>query len=177
MPELEIHHESEHAIDPLGQKVGLLAAMLAVALAVVSIASHRTHTAAIIHKSAANDAWAHYQSTRVKTHNLELGENLLEVLGTKNPAAEKMHSDYEVQLKKYSDQATDIQKEAQHDDTLADGDEDRGLRYDIGEGLLEIAVVVCSLYFISRKKLFPTIAVIAGIGGIAVAIAGTLWRG
>jgi len=29
MPELEIHHESEHAIDPMGQRVGVLAALLA----------------------------------------------------------------------------------------------------------------------------------------------------
>ena len=77
MAELEIHHESEHAIDPMGQRVGVLAALLAVVLAIVSIASHRTHTEAIMQKSSANDAWAHYQSTRVKFHNLELGESLV----------------------------------------------------------------------------------------------------
>src|SRR5579871_1222166 len=75
MPELEIHHESGHAIDPIGQRVGVLAAALAVLLAVVTIASHRTHTAAIIHKANANDAWQHYQSTRVKYHNLESRRN------------------------------------------------------------------------------------------------------
>ena len=64
MAELEIHHESEHKLDPAGQKVGVLAALLGVTLAVVSIASHRTHTAAIMHKSTANDTWAHYQSTK-----------------------------------------------------------------------------------------------------------------
>ena len=45
----------------MGQKVGILAAVLAVALAIVTIASHRTHTAAIMHKSTANDEWSHYQ--------------------------------------------------------------------------------------------------------------------
>ena len=81
MPELEIHHEAEHAIDPMGQRVGVLAAVLAVALAIVSISSHRTHTEAIIHKSTANDKWAQYQSTRVKYHSLELGENLVDDRG------------------------------------------------------------------------------------------------
>jgi hypothetical protein len=177
MPELEIHAEGEHPTDSLGQRVGVLAALLAVALAVVSIESHRTHTAAIIHKSAANDAWAHYQSTRVKYHNLELGENLLDVLGAKNAAADKMAADYTAQLKKYGDQSAEIQKEAQGDDNMAEADENRGLRYDIGEGLLEISVVVCSLYFISRKKLFPVVALAAGCGGIAVAITGMLVGG
>src|ERR1051325_3098920 len=86
MSELEIHHET-HVSDATGQKVGILDAMLAVALAIVTIASHRTHTAAIMHKSTANDEWSHYQATRVKYHNLELGENLLAVFGAKGPAA------------------------------------------------------------------------------------------
>jgi hypothetical protein len=172
MAELEIHHESEHRIDPAGQKVGVLAAILAVALAVVTISSHRTHTAAIIHKSAANDAWAHYQSTRVKYHNLELGTNLMQAMEVKNPAAEKMLADYSSQLKKYADQSAKIQDEAQHADEAAEADEARGLRYDIGEGLLEIALVLSSLYFISRKLMFPVIGIIAGITGAAIALTG-----
>jgi len=172
MAELEIHHESEHKIDPMGQKVGVLAAILAVGLAVVTISSHRTHTAAIIHKSSANDAWAHYQSTRVKYHNLELGTNLMQALEVKQPAAEKMLADYSSQLKKYADQSAQIQEEAQRADKAAETDEVRGLRYDIGEGLLEIALVLSSLYFISRKLMFPAIGIIAGIAGTAIALAG-----
>jgi hypothetical protein len=172
MPELEIHHESAHKIDPTGQRVGVLAALLAVALAIVTIASHRTHTAAIIHKSNANDAWSHYQSTRVKYHNLELGENLLQVLGLKGEAADRMRADYSGQMKKYDQQGKQIQQEAQRAESAADVDEERALRYDLGEGLLEIALVVSSLYFISRRSMFPMMGVIAGVLGAAVAITG-----
>src|ERR1051326_6623911 len=170
MAELEIHHETEHAIDPLGQRVGVLAALLAVALAVVTIASHRTHTAAIIHKSTANDDWAYYQSTRVKYHNLELGQNLMQVMGARTPATDKLLADYGAQLKKYGAQAAQIQAQAKHDDAAAERDEYRGLRFDIGEGLLEIALVVSSLYFISRKKMFPVLGLVAGAAGLAVSI-------
>src|SRR5215469_13426712 len=89
MAELEIHHESEQKHDPMGQKIGIMAAVLAVLLAVVTIASHRTHTEAIIARSAANDAWAHYQATRVKFHSLELGEDLIAAMAPAN-AAEKV---------------------------------------------------------------------------------------
>src|SRR5882672_3951868 len=132
MPELEIHHESEHQIDPVGQRVGVLAALLAVLLAIVSIASHRTHTAAIIHKSTANDQWSYYQATRVKYHSLELGENLLAVIGSKGERAEQMLADYERQKKKYETQGKQIQDKAQGDEELAERDERRALRYDIG---------------------------------------------
>ena len=93
MPELEIHHEAGHAIDPIGQRTGVLAAVLAVALAIVSITSHRTHTDAIIYKSTANDKWSQYQAGRVKYHSLELGENLVDVMGVTGERASHMLDD------------------------------------------------------------------------------------
>jgi hypothetical protein len=172
MPELEIHHEAEHAIDPMGQRVGVMAAVLAVALAIVSISSHRTHTEAIIHKSTANDKWAQYQSTRVKYHSLELGENLVDVVGANGERANRMLADYKRQKVKYEKEGKEIMEEARRADEAAETSERRALRFDFGEGLLEIALVVTSLYFISHKKMFPLIGVIAGIAGAALALAG-----
>jgi hypothetical protein len=174
MPELEIHHESEHAIDPAGQRVGVLAAVLAVVLAIVSIESHRTHTEAIMQKSSANDAWSHYQSTRVKFHNLELAENLIGALGVKGDATDKLVAESKKQQQKYEASGEEIQKEARGHDAEADTAEHRALRYDLGEGLLEIALVLSSLYFISRKRLFPVIGIVAGIAGAAIAVTGLL---
>jgi hypothetical protein len=171
MAELEIHHEG-HETDPLGQRVGVLAALLAVALAIVTIASHRTHTAAIMHKSTANDEWAYYQATRVKFHNVELGQSLARLFVQGNPAAQKMLDDSAGQLKKYGSQGADIQQRAEGADAAAEADEHRALRYDIGEGLLEIALVLSSLYFISKKKMFPVFGIIAGFTGAAIAITG-----
>ena len=174
MAELEIHTEHEHKPDPIGQKVGILAAVLAVALAIVTIASHRTHTAAIMHKSTANDDWAHYQATRVKYHNLELGESLVKVFGSKGGAADQMITDSESQMKKYDRQAKEIQAEADRDDHAAEADEVRALRYDFGEGLLEIGLVLSSLYFISKKGMFPIMGIIAGVLGIGIAVSGLM---
>jgi hypothetical protein len=174
MAELEIHHESEHAVDPMGQRVGILAALLAVALAIVTIASHRTHTEAIMQKSSANDAWAHYQATRVKYHNLELGESLIGALGAKADATEKLLAKYVAQEKDYEARGKKIQEEADRDDHAAEAAEHRALRYDLGEGLLEIALVLSSLYFISRKRLFPVIGIVAGVAGAVIAITGLL---
>jgi len=172
MAELEIHQENEGKSDPTGQKVGVLAAVLAVGLAIVTIASHRTHTAAIMSKSSANDAWAHYQATRVKFHNLELGKSLVQVFGAKGGPGDAMLADTATQMVKYDKQSKDIQAEAERDDHAAEAAEDRALRYDFGEGLLEIALVLSSMYFISRKKMFPMIGITAGIAGVVIAVTG-----
>jgi hypothetical protein len=174
MAELEIHNEHEHDADPLGRKVGIMASILAVLLAVVTIASHRTHTAAIIHKSGSNDKWSEYQATRVKLHTTEMGENMVHLLGAKGEGSEKMLADYEGQAAKYEDSSKKLRKDAEDADETAEADEHRALRYDVGEGLLEIGLVLSSLYFISRKKMFPVLGIIAGIAGTAIAITGFL---
>jgi Domain of unknown function (DUF4337) len=174
MAELEIHHEHEGTPDPLGQKVGVMASILAVLLAVVTIASHRTHTAAIIHKSGSNDKWSEYQATRVKLHTTEMGGNMVHLLGAKGQGAEKMLADYAGQQKKYEDSSKKIRKEAEEADEGAEADEHRALRYDVGEGLLEIGLVLSSLYFISRKGMFPVLGMIAGVAGAGIAITGFL---
>jgi hypothetical protein len=125
-------------------------------------------------KSAANDAWAHYQSTRVKYHNLELGQSLIGALGVKGDATEKLVADYGAQKKDYEARGKKIQEEAERDDGAAENAEHRALRYDIGEGLLEIGLVLSSLYFISRKRMFPVIGVIAGVAGAVIAVTGLL---
>jgi len=172
MAELEIHHEEGHGHDPAGQRVGILAAVLAVLLAIVTIASHRTHTAAIITKSESNDQWQYYQATRLKYHNLELGERITKVLAATNPAARESLDQYRADKQKYDTQAKELQAKARAKTEESEAAERRALRYDFGEGLLEIALVLSSLYFISRKMLFPVIGVIAGLAGLVVAVTG-----
>jgi hypothetical protein len=75
----------------------------------------------------------------MKYHDLELGQRLVHVFGHK--------------------QARDSQAEAERDDYAAEAAKDRALHYDVGEGLLEIGIglVLSSMYFISRKTMFPVI--------------------
>jgi hypothetical protein len=172
MAELEIHHEEGNEHDPMGQKVGVMAALLAVCLAVVTIASHRTHTEAIIKKSESNDQWQYYQASRLKFHNTELGERLISVLAPNNPGAKESLDQFAKDKKKYDEQAKDLQEKALAKTEASEAAERRALHYDLGEGLLEIALVLSSLYFIARKMLFPVVAIVAGLGGIIVALTG-----
>ncbi len=174
MAELEIHHEEGHEHDGAGQRVGVLASLLAVCLAVVTIASHRTHTEAIIRKSESNDQWQYYQASRLKYHNLELGERLIGVLGANSPAARQSLQQIAGEKEKYAAQSKGLQEKARAMADASEAAERRALRYDLGEGLLEIGLVLSSLYFIARKMLFPVAGVIAGAAGIAISITGLM---
>ena len=154
----------------MGQKIGIMAAVLAVLLAIVTISSHRTHTQAIISRSEANDKWQQYQSTRVKFHSLELGEDLMAALGTAN--VETKVKKYEKERTREEEKGKEIMKEAREKEEETKQAEARALRYDFAEGLLEIALVLSSLYFISKKKLFPAIGALAGLAGVIIAVIG-----
>lgn len=172
MAELEIHHESEGGHDPVGQKVGVLAALLAVLLAIVTILSHRAHTEGVLLKTDANDTWALYQARRIKFHNLELGEQLVTLLGAKNEQNAQAIEKFRQDEARYKKETEENMKEAQEKEAETNRIEARALRYDFGEGLLEIALVLSSLYFISRKMLFPIVGIVAGIAGTVVAVSG-----
>ncbi|MDQ6665147.1 MAG: DUF4337 domain-containing protein [Acidobacteriota bacterium] len=171
MAELEIHHEG-HESDPLGRKIGILASLLAVLLAVVTIASHRSHTEAVLLKSDVNNTWSFYESKKMKFHSLELGEDILGTLAPKNAAIDKKLERYGSEKARYNREGEEIQKEARAKESEVQKVEHRALFYDIGEGLLEIGLVLTSLYFISKKKLFPALGLIAGVGGAIMALMG-----
>lgn len=173
MAELEVHAEAEGA-DPFGKKIGILASVIAVLLAVVTIVSHRAHTDAVLMKSEANDKWSYYQSKRIKFHSLELGEDLVNVLGGNSADARKMLEKYDADKKKYDHDSQVAQDAAKDQDKEAAHVEARALRYDFGEGLLEIGLVLTSLYFISRSKLFPAMGAASAILGVGIAASGYL---
>jgi hypothetical protein len=167
MAEVEIPHA--HEVDAFGKKVGVLVALIGILLSVVTIASHREHTAAVVYKTEANDEWAYYQAKKIREHQASVGATIVEALGNdpqKIAAAVKALSD---QRDKYSHESEEIQKEAQAKETETHQAEGRALRFDLGEGFLELGLVLSSLYFLARKKLFPYAGVTAGVLGIILA--------
>jgi len=158
MAELELHHEHGENHDDFGRTV--------------TIISHRAHTDAVLMKADANDKWSFYQSKRIKFHSLELGEDLVKVLGPNSPEAQKMLEKYAAEKARYAHDSDTAQESAKDQDKEAAQVERQALRFDFGEGLLEIGLVLTSLYFISKSKLFPVMGGIAAILGIAIAASG-----
>src|SRR5579863_977524 len=80
MPEIEV--KPEHTADPYTRGVGILVGVVGIFLSVVTIASHRAHTQAVIHRTESNDAWAYYQAKKNREYTSEVALTLLHSLGT-----------------------------------------------------------------------------------------------
>ena len=165
MAEVEIHAHHDAHSDAFGRRVGVMVGVIGILLAGVTIESHRAHTAAIVHKTEANDQWAYFQAKKIRGHMMEVGVTVMDVLGTDTsrtqPAIDKLKAESE----RYAKDAEDIQKEAKQREQETELAEHQALRFDLGEGLLELGMVLSSLYFLSKRKFFPILGGIAAILG------------
>ena len=172
MPEIEV--KPEHAADPNTRRVGILVGVVGIFLSVVTIASHRAHTEAVIHRTESNDAWAYYQAKKIREYTSDVAETLLHTLGAEPAKLAASVQKLESARTKYAADAEKIQDDAKAKDEETNVEERRALRFDIGEGLLELGLVLCSLYFLARNNFFPIFGLIASAAGMVMGIAGFL---
>jgi Domain of unknown function (DUF4337) len=172
MSEIEIHHE--HAADPASRRVGILVGVVGILLSVATISSHREHTRAVIDRTEANDQWTYYQAKKTREQASEVGLTLLDALQSDAVKAGAAKDKLAAERDKYDADSKGIQKDAQAKDAATDHAEKRALLFDLSEGLLELGLVLCSLYFLARKSFFPTFGIVAATLGTLIGIAGYL---
>jgi hypothetical protein len=181
MAEIEIHHEHAHSAEPLGRTVGFLVGLIGVLLAAVTICAHRAHTAAVIHRTEANDQWAYYQAKKIRENTVATAQELLGAIadgktGPSEKVAQTLEK-FQSQRDKYVKDAAQIEDKAKEKDHETEHDEALALRFDLGEGLLELGLVLTSLYFLGRQKFFPIMGSIAAAAGLATALCAFLLGG
>jgi hypothetical protein len=170
MAELEL--SPEHASDPQTRTVGILVGVVGVFLSVVTIASHRAHTQAVITRTESNDDWAFYQAKKIRANTSDTALTLLKTL-TPDPAkAQDAVRKLEAARDKELADTEQLRSKAEASEKNTDLEEVRALKFDIGEGLLELGLVLCSLFFLARKSFFPIFGVLSAVAGIAMGVWG-----
>ncbi len=176
LQELREHAEeaSEHAsLAP----VTITMAILAVLVAAVSLLGHRAHTEELLHQTEATDQWAYYQAKDIRRHTYELFLDELSVFTVQGAGdIEKIKEKYTKEVDRYRGEQKDIEAEAKkaQDDVKLEGR--RADRFDLGEVMLEAALVICSITLLTRKRLFWAMGLVLAMVGVATAAAGFLVR-
>lgn len=168
MAEVEIHTgHHDHSGDKLSQSVGVAVGVIGIVLAVVTIGSHRAHTQAVITRTEANDQWSFYQAKKIREQVLNVGAELARAVGSDPARIEPFAARLSQDSARYAAETRKIEAEAQAKESETRHEEARALRLDLGEGFLELGLVLSSLYFLAKRRFFPF------IGGLA-ALLGTL---
>ena len=174
MAEVEIHTGHDHAGDSFAQGVGVSVGVIGIILAVVTIGSHRAHTQAVINRTEENDQWSFYQAKKIRQQMLDVGTDLARSLTSDESRVQAIVDKYTKQSAHYAEETKDIEAEAKAKHNETTREEGRAVRLDIGEGFLELGLVLSSLYFLSKRKFFPVIGITAAIIGTALGIIGFL---
>jgi len=174
MAEVEIHTGHEHPGDEFGRRVGVAVGVIGIVLAVVTIGSHRAHTAAVITRTEANDQWSFYQAKKLREHLVEVSAELAGALTADPARVQGLVEQFRSERTRYAHDAEGIEADAKAKESATEREEHRALRLDMGEGFLELGLVLSSLYFLSRRRFFPLIGGVAASVGAALGIAGLL---
>jgi hypothetical protein len=174
MAEVEIHTGHGHEPDEFGQGVGVAVGVIGIILAVVTIGSHRAHTQAVIDRTEENDQWSFYQAKKIRQQMLDVGAGLAHALSTDESKVQALIDQYKKKSADYTAETQEIEKEARARNDATRREEGRAIRLDLGEGFLELGLVLTSLYFLSKRRFFPVLGVTAAIIGTVFGVVGFL---
>jgi len=175
----ELAEHAEHgAHDSAMAPVTVTMAILAVFVAACSLMGHRTHTEELLLQTKATDQWAYYQAKDIRRHTYELFVDEMSVFTVQNsPQADAIKDKYQKEIDRYRDQQKDAESEARKTETEVSVREKQADRFDLGEVLLEAALVICSITLLTRNRLFWGVGVVLGLCGVVVAVAAFLVHG
>jgi hypothetical protein len=156
-------------------KISLAISILAVLVAMVTVLGHRSHTEAVLQQARATDQWNEYQAQKIRSSQLGVAADLLSLQPNANQAAvEAKLQAYAAQQKKYADSNKDESEKARDFETDVTHAERQAERYDLGEALLQISVVLCSVTLFTRKKLYFFMGLSLGAAGLIFAASALL---
>jgi len=145
--------------------VSLVISVLAVLVAMVTVLGHRTHTEAVLSQTRAADQWNEYQAKKIRLAETGYATDLLSLQPSSNDAAvQKKLGEYKEHIKKWNDDLAEESKEWRAD------------RYDLGEALLQIAVVLSSITLLTRQRTYFVMGFALGACGLITAASALLVR-
>ena len=176
MHEIMEAHEARSLEDSrLTLPVAVTLSILAVLVAIATLLGHRTSTEEIILQTKATDQWALFQAKNIRLHEMQ---GFADLLGTLSPVdkekTEALREKYLKEIDRYeqdkdeaSEQAKELEKERESSGRRAD-------RYEAGEVILEIALIICSLALLTKKRIFWLSGIALGLIGLGTTLSGFL---
>jgi hypothetical protein len=172
---IELPGSHGHEDHPLVVPVSITISIMAVFVAGASLLGHRAHTEGLRFETQAASRWAQYQAKSVRLHEAQGFSDVVRLVAPLNKEmGEELKEKYAKEVEHYESDKVDVSKEAK------DLEEERDLtvrqadRFDGGEGLLEIGLVICSITLLTKRKGFWVGGVLIGAFGIALALTGFL---
>jgi hypothetical protein len=171
----ELQENAEHAHhNPSLAPVSLSMAVLAVAVAIVTLLGHRAHTEEVVKQAQASDKWAYYQSKNIRENQDQVFADFSAANNKDQADLAKFHEKYTGEAERQHKEKGEIQDKARELDGEVLVERNRADRYDLAEVFLEIGLVITSITLLSGKRIFWYTGLVLGVVGVAVTVTGAL---
>jgi hypothetical protein len=160
----EVQEHSHDAKSGFDKRVAVTMAVIAAALAIVSVLGHIESTEELLAQQQASDQWAFYQAKSIRRYQSEVARDILGGLG-KSEAAQK----YADNIERYQKESDEIQGKAKEFQLESDHAGRKALRLHFGEVFLEIAIVFASLAILTTRRFLWMTAIGSALIGVAAA--------
>ncbi|HTS75079.1 MAG TPA: DUF4337 family protein [Bryobacteraceae bacterium] len=168
----ELTENTEHARAPFDKKVAASMAIIAAALAVVSVFGQLFANEELLKQAKASDQWAYYQAKSIRRYESDIARDLFGNLS--GAAAAKGAAKYATNMERYQKESEEVQNEARGLERESEFRGRQALRMHIGEIFLEIGIVFASLAILAKRNTIWIASLVSAAvgGGIAVT---TIW--
>ena len=167
MENVEELGREDHGGSPLVLPVSVTISILAVLVAVSTLLGHRANTEELLLQAQATDQWAFYQAKNIRLHEMQSVADMLTTLSPANKEqAATMKEKYLKQVEGYEGDKEDISEKAKEFEKERDVQSHRADRFEGGEVLLEIALVICSLMNRTCSRPPVVLAIVSTILGM-----------
>lgn len=164
--ELEELGEKMHGSE---KNVGLTMAVIAAALAAVTLLGHRLHTEEIVMQAKAVDGWNYYQAKDSRSHEFENDARLAQLIGPQGAATSE---EWAKKANEEKTQAEEIRKDNEKLDEETQAVARRATFFDGAEICMEVALVLCSITILTAAPIFWQLSFLAGALGLALVAIG-----
>ena len=169
LPESHASHEEYRYTLPVSLTISILAVLVAGA----ALLSHRAHTEELLRQSQATDQWAYYQAKNIRWHEVQSIADLLGALAPQDKEkTAAVREKYLKEVERYEGDKDEISDKAKELEKERDLISRRADRYDGGEALLEVGLVICSITLLTKRRAFWLAGMIVGALGVAMAATG-----
>src|SRR5216683_1712044 len=163
----ELSEHAEHAREPFDRKVAVTMAIIAAALAIVSVLAHIVSTEELLAQQKASDQWSYYQAKSIRRYESDIARDMLKTLNSE--VAAKGAEKYAANVERYQKEGEEIQVEAKKLETESRMHGQQALRLHIGEVFLEIGIVFASLAIPTKRPIVWLTAIASAGAGLAIA--------
>ena len=150
--------------------VSLTIAILAVLLAMVTVLGHRAHSKTMIQQTRAADQWNEYQSRKIRVQQTQIATDLLSLQPSSDAAAMQAKlATYKAQIARWQPEVDQDAAKARDLEADVDRAEHRASRFDLGEALLQIAIVLASITLLTRHHRYVVAGGLLAAAGVVIA--------